>query len=174
MVHTQSSISTLAPFSFLFKVRGAYMQYEWGILEETGKEYPVHPSKEATDANYDKGVEYVLGELARGTPEAGVGGFLIGTHNKHSVDRALEKIDELGIPSTTGAVCFGQQLGMADYIAYDLVERGFFLHKVLAYGEEKDVLPFLVRRARENNKTSETARLERQLYGEELVRRMRQ
>ena len=149
------------------------MHHEKEISEERGLEYPIHPSKEATDANYDQGVRSVLEELARGTPESGVGGLLVATHNRQSVEKAMKSMKELGIPHNTGIVCFGQQTGMADYIAYDLISRGYNMQKVLAYGEEEDVVPFLVRRARENNKTSQTAQLERQLYGEELKRRMR-
>ena len=148
------------------------MHYERDILEETGKEYPVHDSKGATDDNYNRGVRHLLQEVAHGSHTAGVGGVLIGTHNRHSVEAALHTMQELGIPGHTGTVCFGQQLGMADYIAYTLVDRGCFIHKFMAYGEERDVVPFLVRRAQENNSVSETARLERELYGEELMRRL--
>ena len=148
------------------------MHYEREISEETGQEYPLHPSKEATDANYDRGVRSVLEEIAWGTPESGVGGLLVATHNRESVERAVESMKELGIPHDTDTVCFGQLSGMADYLTYGLVERGYTVQKILAYGEEKDVIPFLVRRAQENNKTPENAQFERKLYGAELGRRL--
>ncbi|CAI8033158.1 Vesicular integral-membrane protein VIP36 [Geodia barretti] len=126
---------------------------------------------EATDANYDRGVRCVLEEIARGTPESGVGGFLVATHNRESVERAVRLMQELGIPSNTDAVCFGQHIGMTDYIAYALVERGYTVQKYLPFGEVKDVIPFLLRRANEYNKTSESAQFERQLYRREIGRR---
>ena len=149
------------------------MHNEKEIAEETGQEYLIHPSKEATDANYDRGVRCVLEEIARGTPESGVGGFLVATHNRESVERAVRLMQELGIPSNTDAVCFGQHIGMTDYIAYALVERGYTVQKYLPFGEVKDVIPFLLRRANEYNKTSESAQFERQLYRREIGRRLK-
>ena len=149
------------------------MQYEREMSEETGQEYPIHPSKEVTDSNYDRGVRCVLEELAQGTPESGVGGLLVATHNRQSVERAVQSMQELRIPHDTGSVCLGQLSGMADYITYSLAERGYIALKILAYGDERDIIPFLVRRAQENNKTSQTAQLERKMYGEELCRRLR-
>ena len=149
------------------------MQYEREMSEETGQEYPIHPSKEATDSNYDRGVRCVLEEIAWGTPESGVGGLLVATHNRQSVERAAQSMQELRIPHDTGSVCLGQLSGMADYISYSLAERGYIVLKILAYGEERDVIPFLVRRAQENNNTSQSAQIERKMYGEELCRRLR-
>ena len=148
------------------------MHHEKEISEERGLEYPIHPSKEATDANYDQGVRSVLEELARGTPESGVGGLLVATHNRQSVEKAVKSMKELGVPHDTGVVCFGQQVGVADYIAYALVASGYTVQKFMAYGEEKDIIPFLVRRGHENSNTSDNAHFERELYGQELSRRM--
>ena len=147
------------------------MHNEREISEEAGQEYPIQPSKEATDANYDRGVRCVLEEIARGTPESGVG-LLVATHNRQSVEQAVDFMQELGIPHDTDAVCFGQHIGMTDYIAYALVERGYTVQKYLPFGEVNDVIPFLLRRANEYNKTSESGQFERQLYRKELGRRL--
>ena len=172
------------------KVRGAYMQFEKNIAAKYGSEYPVHDTKEATDACYDRGVQCVLEELARRDhPEAsggggvggvgggvggvggGVGGVFLGTHNSNTVQQALELMQDLGIDPGSGTVCFGQLLGMADYISYTLAESGHLVHKVLAYGEEDDVVPFLIRRAHENDRMSGLAQLEKKMYANELKRR---
>lgn len=148
------------------------MQYERAIAAEYDTEYPIHDNKEATDVSYDQGVQYVLNELVSGEREAGVGGVFIGSHNKHSIQQAVELMNDIEIPADTGVVCFGQQLGMADYISYALAENGYIIQKILAYGEDHDVIPFLVRRAQENNKTSLQAQFERKLYAKELKKRI--
>ena len=149
------------------------MQYEKDFAAQSGHEYPVQPSKEATNANYNRGVQCVMEEIAGGVSEAGVGGLVVASHNQHSVEKAAHLMQDYGIPRASGAVCFGQLLGMADYLSYGLAEAGYSVHKWIAYGDTDDVVPFLVRRAQENDKTSENAQLERQLYAQELRRRRR-
>lgn len=148
------------------------MVYERDMAAQRGLECPVHDSKEDTDRNYDRGVRFLLEELSRGEQrKAGVGGVLVATHNANSANKAVKLMEELGVSRHTGAVCFGQLLGMADYLSHSLVDSGHFVHKYVAYGEEGDVIPFLVRRAQENDKTSQSAQLERQFYAQELRRR---
>ena len=153
------------------QVRGAYMVYERDLAAQLGHEYPVHASKEGTDMNYDRGIRYLLEEIARGKEKSSVGGLLVASHNRNSVEKAMQLIKALRLPPDDGTVCFGQMQGMADYLSHTLVDSGHFVHKIVVYGEESEVLPFLVRRAEENSRTSENARLERQLYGQELRRR---
>lgn len=147
------------------------MVYERDVSEKLGHEYPVHDSKEDTDLNYDCGVRHVLEEISHGEHTASVGGVLFGTHNRYSVEKAVTLMQELRIPPNTGTVGIGQLQGMADYLSFSVVNSGHSVHKFMAYGAESDVIPFLVRRAQENDNTSENAQLERQFYAEELRKR---
>ena len=147
------------------------MVYEKNTAGQLGHDHPCQPNKEATDMNYDRGVRCVMKELACGVNTAGVGGLVVASHNRHSVQQAVQLMHELRIPRDSGAVCFGQLLGMADYISYALASNGYCVQKILAYGDSHDVIPFLVRRAQENDKTSQNAQLERQLYAQELKKR---
>lgn len=147
------------------------MEYEKEMAAKLGHTYPVQPDKEATHRNYDRGMRHIMEEIAGGVSEAGVGGVIVASHNQHSVEQAVQIMQELGIPRGSGAVCFGQLLGMGDHLSYPLAQAGYIVQKFLAYGGTDDVFPFLVRRGQENDKTSENAQLERQLYAEEMKRR---
>ena len=145
------------------------MEMEKEIAAKSGGEYPVHPNKAATNQSYNKAVHLTLGEVAGGV----VGGVVVASHNKESIELALQRMQELELSGTSGAVCFGQQLGMGDHLSYPLAQDGYIVQKVLAYGKGDDVVPFLVRRGQENSAVSENAKLERMLYAGELKRRLR-
>lgn len=148
-------------------MRGAYIHYERLTADTSGTEYPVLPNKMATNASYNEGLRITMKEIAAG---GGVG-LLVASHNQESVELGVEIMKELGIPQDSGAVCFGQQLGMGDHLSYPLAQNGYIVQKYLAYGDADDVFPFLARRGQENDQTSENAQLERRLYGKEMKRR---
>ena len=97
---------------------------------------------------------------------------VVATHNRHSVELALRKMQDLDLSPSDGRVCFGQILGMADHLTYPLATAGFIANKVIAYGSLDDVVPFLSRRAQENRGLMESAQIERSLYTHELRRRL--
>ena len=143
------------------------MQYEKLTAVSSGTEYPILPNKEATNNSYNEGLRLTIGEIAGGS----VGGMIVASHNQESVELGVDIMEEFGIPRDSGAVCFGQQLGMGDHLSYPLAQNGYIVQKYLAYGDADDVFPFLVRRGQENNQTSENAKLERELYAKEMKRR---
>jgi proline dehydrogenase len=98
---------------------------------------------------------------------------MVATHNKKSVQRALELIREHQLPPDDGRVCFGQLLGMGDNLTYPLASAGNIVNKVVSYGHVNDLLPFLLRRGHENRGMLENAQVERLLYFQELKRRLK-
>ena len=56
-------------------------------------------------------------------------------------------------------VYFSQLLGMSEHISYNLSKFKFNVAKYMPYGEVKDVIPYLIRRADENTSiTGQTGR----------------
>lgn len=47
-------------------------------------------------------------------------GIMVASHNEDTVRFALQKMDEIGISPEDKVICFGQLLGMCDYITMPL------------------------------------------------------
>ncbi|XP_066840272.1 uncharacterized protein [Anser cygnoides] len=95
-------------------VRGAYLQHE----RARGAALP---SRQHTDRSYEQCLELALARAAR------AGGrleLMVATHNEGSVQLAVRRMEELGLPRD-GAVCFGQLLGMCDHCLAGAWPGGF-------------------------------------------------
>ena len=79
---------------------------------------------------------------------------------------------ELGMPSNTGDVSFGQLYGMGNHITYPLGEAGCHAYKIVPYGPVMEVVPYLLRRASENSSGMVNADQERRLLNKELLQRL--
>lgn len=97
--------------------------------------------------------------------------IMVASHNKETVQRAIQLMKEHRLSADDEKVVFGQQLGMGDHLTYPLAHAGYHASKVVAYGSLDDVVPFLARRGIENRKTMKNAGLERKIYTQELRRR---
>jgi proline dehydrogenase len=118
-------------------VRGAYMSTEPpGVLQ---------PDKQATDAAFDRAAEAVLAAIARGAPLR----LVVATHNEASCRRAADAARRLGIRANDQRLWFGQILGLGDQCTSFLAERGFNVFKLLVFGADHDLAPWLVRRVDE-------------------------
>jgi proline dehydrogenase len=124
-------------------VRGAYMEKEIRRAEEKGYPSPICASKEATDANYDASVLYMVGHLDNMSVFAG-------THNEESSYRLMELMQQKNISKNDDRIWFGQLYGMSDNISYNLAASGYNVAKYLPFGPVRDVMPYLIRRAEEN------------------------
>lgn len=47
-------------------------------------------------------------------------GIMVASHNEDTVRFAIEKMKEIGISPEDKVICFGQLLGMCDYITFPL------------------------------------------------------
>jgi proline dehydrogenase len=147
-------------------VRGAYMEKERRVAEEKGLPSPIHADKEAVDRDYDKAVVLCLDNLATVA-------LLAGTHNQLSCEKLADLMIERGIDRKDPRVYFSQLYGMSDQISFNLSHAGFNVAKYVPYGPVKKVLPYLLRRAKENTSVSGQTGRELSLIKEELERRKR-
>ncbi|UIR57740.1 proline dehydrogenase family protein [Sphingobacterium sp. SRCM116780] len=124
-------------------VRGAYMEIERQRAAEKGYPDPIQPTKEATDADYDAAIHFILDHLDRF-------GFMAGTHNEASSLLLANELDRRGIDHRSDRIFFAQLLGMSDNLTFNLSASYYNVAKYMPYGPIKAVMPYLFRRAQEN------------------------
>ncbi|QIG89020.1 proline dehydrogenase [Chryseobacterium sp. POL2] len=145
-------------------VRGAYMEKERERAAEKGYPDPIQPNKDASDRNYNAGIDFMMNNLDR------VSAFF-GTHNEKSTELIMDKMQAKGLQHDNQHVHFGQLYGMSDNISYFLADKGYNVAKYLPYGPVKDVVPYLTRRAQENTSVAGQTGRELALIEKELKRR---
>ncbi len=145
-------------------VRGAYMEKENNKAKEEGYKSPICESKEATDANFDVAVSYMLENLE-------CMAVFAGTHNEESSYKLAEIMQEKGIVNNDPRVWFGQLYGMSDHISFNLAKVGYNVAKYLPFGPVRDVMPYLIRRAEENTSVAGQTSRELGLLKQERKRR---
>ncbi len=124
-------------------VRGAYMEKEGKRAAEMGYQNPIQPSKEATDRDFNAGVQYCLDHIQDMA-------LCCGSHNEESSMLLAQWMEERGVVKNDNRVAFAQLFGMSDHISYNLADAGYNVVKYLPYGPIKEVMPYLLRRAQEN------------------------
>lgn len=125
-------------------VRGAYMEKERERARTMGYPSPIQETKADTDRDYDDAVRYCVDhylEIA----------LCNASHNQQSNLLQAELIAEKQLPRNHQHLNFCQLLGMSDHITYNLARAGYNVAKYVPYGPVRDVLPYLIRRARENS-----------------------
>ena len=154
-------------------VRGAYLHLERARAARLGYADPVHACIEDTHACFDAAVSFALTrpDVRSGRSAANV---LVASHNRASVERALDVMADEGLDARTSKVYFGQLLGMADHLTFTLGAHGYRAYKYVPYGSLYEVMPYLLRRAHENGDLlSSNVAGERALLVGELARRAR-
>jgi len=124
-------------------VRGAYMEKEAKRAEEKGYKNPICETKQATDINFNEGLNYMLDNITEMAVFAG-------THNEESSYLLMNLMKEKGISNEDSRIWFGQLYGMSDNISYNLAANNYNVAKYLPFGPVRDVMPYLIRRAQEN------------------------
>ncbi len=145
-------------------VRGAYMEKESERAHQLGYRNPICESKEATDINFNAGVDFMMHHLE-------IFSIFLGTHNEKSTYKLIEMMDKMNIAHNDPRIWFGQLYGMSDNISYNLAEAQFLVAKYLPYGPVRDVMPYLIRRAEENTSVSGQTTRELFLIRKEIQRR---
>jgi proline dehydrogenase len=148
-------------------VRGAYMEKEHARAKEKGYPTPICASKEATDANYDAAVDYMIDHLD------GMSIFL-GTHNEESTYNLIDHMKSKEINTKDERIWLGQLYGMSDNISYNLADHNYNIAKYLPFGPVKDVMPYLIRRAEENTSVAGQTSRELGLIKAEQKRRKKE
>ncbi len=135
-------------------VRGAYMEKERERALEMNYPSPIQSDKASTDRDFDEGVEYCIRNYKQIAS-------CCASHNLESNRKQAELIDELGFQKDHPHFNFCQLYGMSDYITFNIGKAGYNVAKYLPYGPIRDVIPYLIRRARENS--SVTGEMSREL-----------
>jgi proline dehydrogenase len=145
-------------------VRGAYMDKERERAEEMGYPSPIHPTKAATDDCYNMGLRFCVDNYEKI-------GLSNATHNAESSLLLAELIQQKDLPREHPHFNFCQLYGMSDHLTFNLADQGYNVAKYLPYGQIKDVIPYLVRRAQENASVTGDMSREYELVMKEMKRR---
>lgn len=145
-------------------VRGAYMEKETLRAAEKGYENPINPDKSATDDHYNTGIRFCIDhyeDIASCNA----------CHNANSALLQVELMVKKGIPRDHPNLLFSQLFGMSDNLTFNLAAAGFRSSKYVPYGQVRDVIPYLIRRAQENTSVTGDAGRELALIQAEVKRR---
>jgi proline dehydrogenase len=145
-------------------VRGAYMEKERTRAATKGYPSPIQPTKEATDKDYNEGLEFCVEHLDKI-------GLIVASHNEYSNLYATELLKKKGLPLNHPHIHWSQLYGMSDNITFNLANAGCSVSKYLPFGPIKDVIPYLMRRAEENTSVKGQTSRELNLIRKELSRR---
>lgn len=135
-------------------VRGAYMDKERSRAEELGYPSPIQSTKADTDRDYNAAITFCTERYEQI-------GSCCATHNLESSYLQAKLINDYNIDYNHPHINFCQLYGMSDYISFNLADEGYNVAKYVPYGPIKEVIPYLIRRAKEN--TSVTGEMGREL-----------
>lgn len=147
-------------------VRGAYMVLERQRAADMGYPSPIHDTIQDTHDNYDRCVQEMLQCVKQEGAEV-----MVASHNQTSIETAVKGMAEQGLPPSSG-VYFGQLLGMADHLTFTLGAHRYGAYKYVPFGEVREVMPYLIRRAQENSSIMAGVQGEMGMMRKELVRRL--
>ena len=145
-------------------VRGAYMEKERQRAAEMNYPDPIQPTKDASDKNYNDGIDFIMAHLDKVS-------CFVGTHNEKSTELVMDKMKANNVDHGDDRIYFGQLYGMSDNITFYLADQHYNVAKYLPYGPVKDVVPYLTRRAQENTSVKGQTGRELGLIQKELDRR---
>lgn len=145
-------------------VRGAYLEKERLRAHEDEYQDPIHPTKEDTDRDFNRAIDFCLAN--RDTVS-----ICLGTHNEYSCQYCVNQMSIFGIEPNDPHIWFAQLLGMSDNISYNLANAGYNVAKYVPYGPVEAVMPYLFRRAEENKSIAGQCSREYTLVRNELLRR---
>ena len=145
-------------------VRGAYMEKERERAMKMQYPSPIHACKEDCDRDFDASVVYCIERLKQMA-------VVIATHNEISNAKAAQWVDDAGIDRKHPHIHFSQLFGMSDHITFALSKAGYMVSKYVPFGPLEEVLPYLIRRARENTSIAGQAGRELRLLKSEMKRR---
>ncbi|MGI9158977.1 MAG: proline dehydrogenase family protein [Saprospiraceae bacterium] len=125
-------------------VRGAYMDKERERAAEKNYPSPINPDKQATDDMYNTALRFCVDNYQKVA-------LCNASHNAESALLQAELMERKNIPRDHPHMMFSQLLGMSDNLTFNLAAAGFRVGKYVPYGQVRDVIPYLIRRAKENS-----------------------
>ena len=148
-------------------VRGAYMEKERERAALNGYPSPIYPTKEETDAAFNKALQFCMDNKQRVS-------VMCGSHNEYSNHYLTVLMQKHGLTPNDNRVWFAQLLGMSDVISFNLASAGYNVAKYVPYGPVESVMPYLLRRATENTSVAGQSSRELMMIRRELGRRKRE
>ena len=145
-------------------VRGAYMDKERNFAKDNNVASVINDTKEDTDRMYNDAVTFCMDNYNDISSACA-------THNVYSSMLQARLIDHKQIPKNHAHVNFCQLYGMSDNITFNLAKAGYNVAKYLPYGPLKEVIPYLIRRAKENTSITGDMSRELQFITQEINRR---
>ncbi|XP_077511880.1 proline dehydrogenase slgA [Amblyomma americanum] len=152
-------------------VRGAYLEQERLRARTLGYEDPINATYEDTNAMYYRTLTECLRQVVEGKERRTIA-IMVASHNEDTIRFTVNKMQELGIRPDDRVVCFGQLLGMCDQVSFPLGQAGYSVYKYVPYGPIEEVMPYLSRRAIENNSLLQKLSKELGLLRREMARRL--
>ena len=145
-------------------VRGAYMEKERERANDKGYASPIQPDKNSTDVAFNEAITFCLDNNNDINT-------IVATHNEESCLHAINEMQRHSLPAKDSKIHFSQLYGMSDNITFNMAAAGFSVSKYLPFGPINDVVPYLMRRARENSSVSGQTGRELILINKEMKRR---
>lgn len=145
-------------------VRGAYMEKERARAIEKNYPSPIQENKGNTDRDFNEAIAFCVAHMDKIS-------FIVASHNEYSNKYTTQLLAQKGIFGKHPHVHFSQLYGMSDNITFNLAKHGYSVSKYLPFGPIKDVIPYLMRRARENSSVAGQTGRELGLIKKELERR---
>ena len=145
-------------------VRGAYMEKERQRAAEMNYPSPIHKDKASCDADYNLAVEYCVNHHETIAS-------CVASHNEYSTQYQIDLMHQMKIDKRHKHFNFCQLYGMSDNLTFNLAKAGYTVAKYVPYGPIDDVIPYLIRRARENSSVDGEVSRELRLIKQELKRR---
>ena len=131
---------------------------------EKGYPSPIHPNKAATDDAFNMAVRFCVDQhedLASCNA----------SHNAESAKLQAQLIHAKGIQKDHPHLNFCQLYGMSDHLTFNLADAGYNVAKYLPYGPVREVIPYLIRRAEENQAVTGDMGREMKMIMTEMRRR---
>ncbi len=145
-------------------VRGAYMEKERQYAEENGLKSVLNSSKEDTDLSYDKALTFSVDNHKYLST-------ICASHNAKSSMLFAHIIEKRNIDKKHPHLNFCQLLGMSDNLTFNLAKAGYNVAKYVPYGPINEVIPYLLRRAKENSSVTGDMSRELSYIVKEIKRR---
>ncbi|MBK8830362.1 MAG: proline dehydrogenase family protein [Saprospiraceae bacterium] len=145
-------------------VRGAYMEKERNRAKARNYPSPIQETQADTNRDYNDAIRYCVDNYETIA-------LCNASHNQESNMLQAELIAAKGLPPKHDHLYFCQLYGMSDNITFNLAKAGYNVAKYVPYGPVKDVLPYLIRRARENSAVTGEMSRELSLIVTEMKRR---
>lgn len=145
-------------------VRGAYMEKERDRAIKNDYPSPIYPDKKSCDDAFDAAVKFCMNHIEHMA-------VCVASHNEQSNLLATQIVDAMAINHNHPHLYFSQLYGMSDHLTFNLADSGFNVTKYIPYGPVRDVVPYLMRRAKENTSVAGQMGRELSLLKKEMKRR---